>query len=285
MARSALFLVNSNASGGQFGVDALREVLIAGGLSLVDPPADQSHDLSVVIRNHQDRVDMVIVGGGDGTLHRALEGLVATKLPLGILPLGTANDFVRTLKLPTEPLEACSVILQGRLSEIDLGEVNGKLFCNVASIGLKRESKSQWGVLAYLFAALKSLWHSQKFHAEIEGDSGHFSVRTVQVTVGNGRSYGGGLTVDESATAEDGLLHLFSLEVDRWWQIIPLVPAMWNGRLHSTPQVRTFSGDWFHIRTPNRAETLTADGEFVCSTPIRFRCLPRAFKVFTLPAK
>ena len=293
MTRSALFLVNSKASAGQAGIEALRKALVDGGLNLVDQPVNQSDDLSAVIRNHQHQVDMVIIGGGDGTLHHALEGLVATQLPLGILPLGTANDFARTLELPTDPLEACGVILAGRVAEIDLGEVNGKLFCNVASIGLavqitqrlKRESKSRWGVLAYAFAALRTLRRSRRFHAEIEGDRGRFSVRTIQVTVGNGRYYGGGLTVAESATAEDGLLHLFSLEVDRWWRIIPLLPALRNGKLKAQSKVRTFSGTWFDVRTPSQSLPLTADGEFACSTPARVRCVPRALKVLTLPAK
>ncbi len=292
MARSALLLVNHKARQGRLKFDAVREALTAGGLKLVDASGDQARDLSTVIRNHRDRVDLVIIGGGDGTLHHALEGLVDTQLPLGILPLGTANDLARTLKLPTDLLAACDVILQGQTALIDLGQVNGKLFANVASIGLavqvtqrlKREAKSRWGVLAYLFAALQSLWHSRPFLAEIDTETGRSSARTIQVTIGNGRSYGGGMTVDESATAQDGVLHLFSLEIERWWQIIPLIPALRNGTLRSAAQVRTLCGKHFDLRTPNRTRRLIADGEFVCNTPARFECLPRAIKVFMPPA-
>jgi diacylglycerol kinase (ATP) len=288
MTRTALLLVNENARDGRMDIDVIRNALIDSGLNLIEPSVEQAIDISTVIRDHCHRANLVIIGGGDGTLHHAMEGIVDSKLPLGILPLGTANDLARTLNLPTDPIKACEVILRGQSTKIDLGQVNGKFFCNVASIGLavnvaerlKQESKSRWGVFAYALAAMKSLGDSRPFHAEIEGDAGRFSVRTRQVTVGNGRSYGGGLTVDESATASDGTLHLFSLEVERWWHIIPLIPALWRGRLRSESNVRTLRGGQFNITTPAKPRPLTADGEFVCSTPASFRCFPRAVEVF-----
>lgn len=287
MTRTALLLVNRKARAGGNGIKAVRDALTAGGINLVESSAHQGQDISSVIRQHRNQVDLIIIGGGDGTLHHAMEGLVDTRLPLGIVPLGTANDFARTLNLPTDPLAACDVIVQGRVEEFDLGQVNGKLFCNAASIGLavqvtkrlNRDSKSRWGVLAYLFASLQSLWHSRPFRVEIETGGSRYSARTIQVTVGNGRYYGGALTVDESATAQDDVLHLFSLEIDRWWHILPLIPALRNGKLRLASQVRTLCGTSFDVRTPTRPRHLTADGEFVCSTPARFRCLPRALKV------
>jgi YegS/Rv2252/BmrU family lipid kinase len=257
-------------------------------LNLVDVQIDQSSDLSEIIRRHRDQVDLVILGGGDGTLHHALIGLIETRLPVGILPLGTANDLVRTLKLPTDPLAACEVILQGHTAAIDVGYVNGTPFCNVASIGLavqvtqrlKRETKSRWGVLAYMIAALQSLLYSRPFSVEIDGDVGQYKARTIQVTVGNGRYYGGGLAVDESATATDGILHLYSLEIARWWHIIPLLPALWIGTLRSASSVRTLRGNRFEIRTPRKPRQLVADGEFVGSTPAKFELRPHALNVF-----
>ncbi|HET6422526.1 MAG TPA: lipid kinase [Planctomycetaceae bacterium] len=288
MTRSALFVVNSKARHGRVGLDDIRRTLTTGGLKLIDASTDQSKDLSALIREHREQVDLIIVGGGDGTVHHALEGLVDCGLPVGILPLGTANDFARTLKLPPDPLVACKVILQGHTSAVDVGRLNGKAFCNVASLGLAvkvtqhltRETKSRWGVLAYVIAALQSLWNSRPFAVEIEGDVGRFSARSIQVTVGNGRYYGGGLTVDETATANDGILHLYSLEINHWWQLIPLLPALWRGRLRNASNVRTLHGKQFTIRTPGRSHRVVADGEFVGSTPVEFELLPQALNVF-----
>ena len=287
MVRSALFIVNSKARSGDTGMDEIRTALITGGLNLIDASVNRAQNLSEAIRRHRDQVDLVIVGGGDGTLHYAMEGLFETQLPLGILPLGTANDFARTLNLPTDPLAACEVILRGQIQQIDLGQVNEKLFCNAANIGLpvnvthrlNRQSKSRWGVLAYLFAFLRSLWESKAFPAEITGGGAQISARTIQITIGNGGAYGGALTVDETASAQDGVLHLFSLQIVRWWEIIPLLPALWKGNFKSVSQVRTLRGDNFCVDTPERPQRLTADGEFVCSTPARLRCVFRAVKI------
>lgn len=286
--RTALFIVNRKARNGRADVDSLRQALTAGGIELVDASVDRAEDLSAVIREHRDRVNLVIIGGGDGTIHHALGGLFETQLPLGILPLGTANDLARTLKLPTDPLAACDVIVQGHTTAIDLGKVNDRLFCNVASIGLavqvtqrlKRETKSRWGVFAYVIAAVQSLMSSRPFSIEIDGDAGQHGARSIQVTIGNGRSYGGGLTVNEAATAEDGLLHLFSLEIARWWHIIPLIPAMWRGTLDAASNVRTLQGSHFELRTPRRLQSLIADGEFAGSTPAQLRLLPKAIPIF-----
>ncbi|MHC5722287.1 MAG: diacylglycerol kinase family protein, partial [Nostoc sp.] len=80
--------------------------------------------------------ELVIIGGGDGTLNAAVDALVDTQLPLGILPLGTANDLARTLEIPNSLSEACKIIAYRNLHRIDLGWVNGKHFFNVASLGL-----------------------------------------------------------------------------------------------------------------------------------------------------
>ena len=92
-----------------------------------------------VISRRADHCDLVIVGGGDGTLNSAASGLAYTGLPLGVLPLGTANDFARTVGIPNDPVKAAEIIAAGNAKPVDLGEVNGHLFFNVASIGFSAE--------------------------------------------------------------------------------------------------------------------------------------------------
>ena len=77
-----------------------------------------------------------LVGGGDGSVNAALAGVMKASLPLGILPLGTANDLARTLGLPSDPVAAAGVILAGHTRRIDVGRVNEHLCLNVASLGL-----------------------------------------------------------------------------------------------------------------------------------------------------
>jgi diacylglycerol kinase (ATP) len=287
MPRRALLLVNRNASGGQIDVARLREHLTAGGLELIDPTASEGDDGSAAIRRCAGRVDLVIVGGGDGTINRALQGLLDTRLPFGVLPLGTANDLARTLELPTDPFAACDVILHGELRPIDVGLANDRPFLNVASIGLAvevtkrltRETKSRWGVLAYAWAAIGAMPGLRPFTVEIGCDGKFQKTRTWQVTVGNGRSYGGGLTIHEDARIDDGLLNLYSVEVERGWHILTLIPALWRGSLGPLRNVRTLSGRRIEIRM-RRRRSLTADGELVGHTPAVFQILPGALSVY-----
>lgn len=291
MGRRALVLINRHARQGELLADQALALLRALGLELVEESAGHSRRLSDVVRRYRDRVDLVIVGGGDGTLNGAADGLVETQLPLGILPLGTANDLARTLRLPADLEGACKVIAAGRERRIDLGWVNGKHFFNVASIGLSveisrrltREVKGRWGVLAYAATALRVLLEARPFRADIRTAEGWRRVRTLQVAVGNGVYYGGGMVIAADAAIDDERLDLYSLEVQRWWQLLPILPALRRGALAPVPEVRTLSGREFEVRTRKRWP-INTDGEITAHTPAVFRVLPRALSVLAPPA-
>ena len=173
MSRRALLLVNRQARQGRESFDQAVGQLREAGLEPTEEPTDQGP--AGVIRGYRDRVDLVVVGGGDGTLKSAVDGLVDAHLPLGILPLGTANDLARTQGIPADLPGAGRVIAGGHTRRIDLGWVNGKHFFNVASIGLTaqitrrltREIKVRWGVLSYPLIALQVIWNARPFRAEI----------------------------------------------------------------------------------------------------------------------
>ncbi|MDZ4688351.1 MAG: lipid kinase [Planctomycetaceae bacterium] len=287
MPRRALFLVNRKARSGQHELQPIRERLTAGGLELIEPPGDLG-DPTALIRQQGRDVELIVLGGGDGTINRALPGLLEVQRPFGVLPLGTANDLARTLELPTDPLAACDVILAGRTQPIDVGRINDRPFVNVASIGLAvdvtrrltRGAKSRWGVLAYLWAAIGALIRGRPFRVEICCDGECLKTRTWQVAVGNGRSYGGGLTIHEDARIDDGLLDLYSLEVEQGWHILMMIPALWRGSLDPVPTVRTLRGRKIEVRPLGRPRSITADGELVGQTPAVFQLEPAALSVF-----
>jgi YegS/Rv2252/BmrU family lipid kinase len=253
----------------------------------VDEPFSSPVALHEAMRTHRNDVDLVIVGGGDGSLNAVAAGLIETGLPLGIVPLGTANDLARTLTLPLDVPEACAAIAAGKTRRIDVGQANDKYFFNVASIGLSvritraldKETKRFWGSLAYAITAISVAMTARSFRTEIVSDNGVVEVRTLQIAVGNGRYYGGGMCVAPNAAIDDRRLDLFSLECSRWWRLVWLAPALWLGyhRLH--PDVRTMSGQEFEIRT-RRKLSVVADGEIVTHTPVKFRVIPAAITVF-----
>lgn len=287
MKQRALLLVNRHARHGQQGIADAIEQLQQLDLDLLEKPIEHPRQLPELIRYHRHQVDLVIIGGGDGTLNAAVDALVETGLPLGILPLGTANDLARTLEIPDSLPEACKVIANKQLRRIDLGWVNGKHFFNVASLGLSvkiaekltKEAKRRWGVLAYAMVAIQVLWQSRPFTAEIRiNNQDSIQVKTVQIAVGNGRYYGGGMTVTYDAAIDDRRLDLYSLELRHWWQMIPLLPAMPQGRHTTLPGVRTLHGQKIRIST-RRPRPINTDGEITTYTPAEFRVIPQALAV------
>lgn len=285
MSRRALLLVNRSSRRGQESVSGVVKQL-QQDFHLVEESTEHPRQISHLIRQYRHQVDLVIVGGGDGTLNAAIEGLIDTQLPLGILPLGTANDLARTLEIPKSLPEACRIIANGQVKRIDLGWVNGKYFFNVASLGLSvqitqqlsKNLKRRWGVLAYAIAALQVIYRTRPFKAEICYLDRSIKVRTVQIAVGNGRYYGGGMVVDDDATIEDRKLDLYSLEIRQWWQIFPLIPAIMRGKQGNWPSVRTLEGQEIEIHT-RKPYPINTDGEITTYTPAKFQLIPQALPV------
>jgi diacylglycerol kinase (ATP) len=286
MKQRALFLVNRQARRGSQNIDFAVQQLRRSGFELIEPMIEDSSQISNAIVAHQGLVDLVIVGGGDGTLNGAVRGLVETQLPLGILPLGTANDLARTLGIPSNVNLACQVIAGREMKRIDLGSVNGHYFFNVASFGLSveiterltREAKRRWGVFAYAVAALQAIGASRPFTAIIRSQAGEEKVKTIQVSVGNGLYYGGGLAVAHDASIEDERLDLYSLEIAHFWKWVKLLPAMYKGRHHLYPYVYAQEGREFWVET-KRSFSINTDGELTTQTPAHFKVVPQAIAV------
>lgn len=285
--RRALLIVNRKARAGVRALDDVMTILEEGGIDIVESELAGRDQVLKEICEDAANIDLVILGGGDGTLNAAAPALVETGLPLGILPLGTANDLARTLKIPADPQEAARMIVAGHTARIDLGEVNGMFYFNVASIGfsarlarrLTAEAKRRFGAFGYALASARLVSESSPFFVDIEHDGKVERVRTIQVSVGNGRYYGGGMAVEQAATADDGRLDVYSLEVPHWGHLIALAPALRRGTQGNSKYVRAFSTTELTLRTRRRHE-VNADGELVTTTPAHFRVRPRAVTVF-----
>lgn len=288
VARRALLVINPKARQGRTDIAPAIHRLEAAGLTVVQEtfrtPGEASED--IVRRN--DDMDLVIVCGGDGTINAAARGIMTVRKPMGILPLGTANDLARTLGIPVDPVAAADVIAAGLTRRIDVGEVNGHPFFNVASIGLSAELarsltpdvKRRWGRFGYAVAAFWALAAARPFTATIRSATGsEATVRTMQIAIGNGVHYGGGNVVDAAAAIDDGHLDLYSLEVGSVWKLAFMLPAFRNGRHGAWKEVRTERCTAFDIET-RRRRPVNTDGELVTFTPAHVRVIPDAIEVF-----
>ena len=279
-------LVNPNARRGPQALGLVPR-LEAGGIEVNVEQFTSPAEVSPDIVRRAAEIDLVIVCGGDGTIAAAARGLLQAGLPMGILPLGTANDLARTLGLPLDLSAAADIIVRGRTGRIDMGEVNGYAFFNVASLGLSAdlargltaESKRRWGRLAYAIRALQVLFAARPFDAEIINRQETVAVRTLQIAIGNGRHYGGGSIIHEQASIDDGHLDLYSLEPRAVWKLAFLFGAFRQGRHGLWAEVQTSRCVEFDIRT-RTPQPINVDGDIVTETPAHFIVRPAAIAVF-----
>ncbi len=283
----ALLVVNPCSRNGGHGLGVALDRFRAAGVTLFDGSCDSAADITRCILAHRDKVDCVIVGGGDGTLNAAGSGLLATGLPVGVLPLGTANDFARSVGLPFDVAAAAATICRGATRSIDVGEVNGRPFFNVASVGLAADlaqrltadSKRRFGRLSYAISASHVLLEARPFHATLLLGEKKIMVRTMQIAVGNGRYYGGGNIVASEAQIDDGHLDLYSLEFSQVWRMALMLRAFKSGSHGAVREVRTARGASFEVIT-RRPRPVNADGELVTQTPARFTQRLQAIAVY-----
>lgn len=286
----ALLIANSKARKGRLDLTAGIKLLEQHGMSVTTRLVHKPQDISAVIQRVGPWADLVIIGGGDGTLSRALEALIEVGRPVGILPLGTANDLARTLGIPDSVVEACRIIVNGRHYAIDLGCVNEKHFFNVASVGLSvrisrrltGDVKRRWGILGYAITFFNVFKKMRAFEVRLN-IGGHSEIfHTVQIAVGNGRFYGGGMTIAANASIDDQQLDFYSLEPQSLWRFIAISPLLRSGRHDLWQGVQHRRGQQFEVLT-HRPMPINTDGEVTVRTPANFIVKPRALTVFVPP--
>ena len=159
--RRLLVVVNPGSRSGAQAIGLAGARLSSAGFDLVLSAPCSRHEVGPWIEAHAEGAQAIVVAGGDGSLNAVAEAVVKTKLPLGIIPAGTANDLARSLGLPLDMEEAADVIAAGHCKQIDVGDVNGHKFFNVASVGLSAdlarelsgEIKRKFGRIGYALTA------------------------------------------------------------------------------------------------------------------------------------
>jgi diacylglycerol kinase (ATP) len=285
--KNALIIVNVLARDGAADLETAREKLRQGRIASELVILENASHLKRIIRGRSHDMDLIIIGGGDGTLNAAVEPVLSTGLPLGILPLGTANDLARTLQIPPEMDGAVRVILQGRIKKIDLGWVNHKHFLNVAHIGLAarlsrnlpRSKKKRWGALAYPLSIWEAYRSTRPFGAQITCDGRKRWLRSIQIAVGNGRHYGGGMTIREDAAIDDQCLNLYSIDPQPAWRLLLAAPSIFRGTLSNNDPIHRMDGREIRITTGRRMPIVT-DGEITTTTPALFTVKDELLPVF-----
>jgi YegS/Rv2252/BmrU family lipid kinase len=300
----ALLLVNTKSRRGSDRLRGIQEALETRGI-----PLAATHRLSrrlsmeaVLGEALAGGVRRVLIGGGDGTLSLALPHLLGKDVTVGVLPLGTGNDFARSLGIPATLEAACDTIAAGYTARVDVGLANGRPFLNAASLGLasaiaKRLTpnlKRRAGKLAYPVAAMAELWEHQPFRVLLRMDAEELRMDVLQLVVGNGRYHGAGNVVAPDAVMDDrrldayliaapsvesgregtGLGHMQDLST-----LARVALSLRRGEHVSHPAVTVMRTARLYVDA-EPAQDINADGELIGHTPVLFELAPAALRVY-----
>lgn len=233
--------------------------------------------------------DALVAGGGDGTVSALASVTVGSAVPLGVLPLGTLNHFAKDVGIPLDLEEALDVILAGRTRSVDVGEVNGRIFINNASLGVYprivqlRERYREKGLgkwFAALWAALTVLRRRPFMTVRIRTAEEDVVRRTPTVLVGNNPYETAGLSMGSRSFLNQGVLALYVMNADARVSLLRLGWQVWRMGAERVREVDCLLTDEALIQATRPALRAALDGEVVkLETPLGCRSRPAALRV------
>ncbi len=284
----AALVINTRSRRGQRLYRVAGSQLEAAGLDLLGRfPVDRPGQLEAGLSAALDlRPDLLIVGGGDGTLSLASRRLAYRDVALGVLPFGTTNNFARSLGIPLDVAGAVGVLAGGKVADVDLGQAGGTFFANLVSVGLsghvaatvRHDLKRLLGRVAYPLTALARLPVHRPFQVTIATADERRTLRTHQLNIANG-SFHGGRPITSDASADDRLLLAYTLGDDSPLALITATVrhALLGARRSQTEPAFLVTGElWLHTDPPL---PLDIDGEISGRTPVRITLAPNALRV------
>ena len=283
-----------NASAGSADKEELRrrliEILKSHGLDARVWLAQNGTEIKELAHRAARGVSQTIVaGGGDGTINAVASALVGTNKTLGILPLGTLNHFAKDLGLPLDFASATRNIIEGQVVQVDVGEVNGHVFLNNASLGLypsivrerekqQRLGRSKW--LAFLWATLTVFRRYPFLHVRLSVDGQAFVRRTPFVFIGNNEYEMDNFNIGGRGCLNAGLLSLYVTHRTGRWGLLRLALRALLGRLREAKDFDALCAKEVWIETRRKRLHVATDGEItVMSTPLHCRVRPGALRV------
>ncbi|WP_319592835.1 diacylglycerol/lipid kinase family protein [Salicibibacter halophilus] len=236
---------------------------------------------------------VIIVIGGDGTIHEVINGLIRSNTSIGIIPAGSGNDFARALDIPMNAEEAFDWILAGDERTVDIGRIGDKSCATVIGIGfdgkvaqtVNASRTKKWmkffrlGRMSYIFSVFKVLFGYKPADISITIDDKTEKMKDVWlVAVANFPYYAGGMAICPNAKGDDGYLELCVVHGMSKFQFARAFPGVYKGKHVSHPSIKMLTGRQIEISSSS-AMIVHGDGEIIGETPIKINIEENALRV------
>lgn len=267
-----LFVINPIAGGGKAletiplieeTMDGLEKIY---DIVLTENPGEATD----IARKMAEKYSVIAAVGGDGTINEVAKGLLEAKTgTMGIIPAGTGNDMVRSLKIPLDPKKSLKILIDGNRKDIDIGSVNGTTFLNIASIGYDADTIANHskfkekikGKIVYFISVVYTIFNFKKKDLEIYIDDKKIEEEVVLLAIGNGMYYGGGFQILPMAELDDNKLHVCIVSGLGKLKTMILLPTLLNGKhIKFKRYVRNFTADEVKVQAKEKLY-LNIDGE------------------------
>lgn len=268
---------------------AVAEAVIAGRRldGRVFVTEQSGHGPTLVREALADGASLVVAWGGDGTINEVASELAFRDVPLAVIPSGSGNGLARELKIPLNFEQAFEVALGGTERVIDAGEIEGRLFFNVAGVGLDAQVAHEFavnglerrGFARYVEIASRRLFAFRATDYQIVADGVAWETRALVVALANGRQYGNGAIIAPDARMDDGRLEVIVVGERSALKALTQMPKLFRGRIAQVPGITMTSVQ--DVTISSAAPMIYhLDGEpCVGGTSIRARIRPQALRV------
>jgi len=284
----AALIVNTRSRRGAHLFKEAQDALEAASFNLMAAyPVRHPNELIVTVEQAlSDGAELIILGSGDGTVSEVVDSLAHHKAILGFLPLGTTNNFARTLGIPLGLKDALLTLSTGKVAKVSLGLVDDDYFANVSAIGLSASiakmvtnTQKRWlGRLAYAFTGIRAIMRQRPFSAVLTEANGKTrSITAWQIVVANGKFHAGRQLSKRAHIARDSLTVYFVEGTSRW-ALISAMLGYWLGVDQQLKHVTYFETRSVKITT-DPVQQMEIDGEVKTETPIHATLAPGALKI------
>lgn len=297
--KSAVVIINPISGSGRDAPGGLEEVTLAQRTL-----SEAGHDTTVIVTKGPGhateaareaaarRADVVVSWGGDGTMNEVARALAFGSTALALVPAGSGNGLGRDLGVPFDPQEALRLAGSGQRRRIDVGEVNGEYFFNVAGLGLDgriarvfAERTGRRGRLRYARVGIAAVLDYRATDIEVVWDGGAAHTPTLFVALANSRQYGSHASIAPAAKLDDGRLDVVVVHDQPWWRIVSRLPSVFLGRVRPGQGVTMGTFTTATIVAPIGTD-LHLDGEpRTVSGPLSVRVHARALDVMAPPSR